>query len=170
MPRLSFNKELNMGDHKSLKKREWFIFPILVPLLGKWDKNKMSWRIGRVFLGSDPSSWLLEFATWILTPSLLVWGSMRQIYILQWGCRKWRLVPCLPICLLSLKACHQNLGKGIWGGSDEYWQGQTEEGKAQTPTLLPTTHTPCFLRNMNNRITTSPTDLKNMKTGTSKDG
>lgn len=47
---------------------------------------------------------------------------------------------------------------------------QGEEGKAQIPTLLPTTHTPCFLRDMNNCITTTPIEFKNKKTRISKNG
>lgn len=49
--------------------------------------------------------------------------------------------------------------------------GEVRQKRARLrPQLLPTTHTPCFLRDVNNGITTTPTDLKNRKTRISKYG
>lgn len=121
---------------------------------GRKIKIKMNWRIGRVVFESDLSSWMLEFVAWDLTPSLL-FGELheRDSYItvgLQEEETGTLLVKSLPAESQGL--LQENLGKGIWGRKNGYWQSQAEERKAQPPVLLPTTRTPCFLRDTNNWI------------------
>lgn len=135
MPQIKLNEELTIWHQKKEKKSEQTRMAHLprpyALARGRNIKTKMSWRIGRVFWGSDSSSWVLEFVAWTLAPSLLIWGSsMSQTAVLQQDYRK-RLAPYLPIAyLLSLRTCNQNLMKGILGRRDRYWQSKAEESSA----------------------------------------
>lgn len=64
------------------------------------------------------------------------------------------------ICRASFRAHYQNVDKETGGERDTYCQSHEEKCKVQAPVLLPTTHTPGFLRGMNNWIKITPTDLK----------
>lgn len=81
----------------------------------------MSWRTGKVLLGWDSSSWMLDFVAWTLTP-----GSMRHIAVLQWDCSTTRLT----LLAKSLSAePHSVLATRTWG--KEFWKQGVYIGKGK---------------------------------------